>query len=49
MERMLRLLRKRRIDPAPLTTHRFPFSEVERAFGMMAAKEDGIIKPLILF
>ena len=49
MERMLRLLRKRRIDPSPLTTHRFPFTEVERAFRMMAAKEDGIIKPLILF
>lgn len=49
MERMLRLLQRRRIDPTPLTTHRFPFSDVERAFRMMAAKEDGIIKPLIFF
>ena len=49
MERMLRLLQRRRIDPSPLTTHRFPFSDVERAFHMMAKKEDGIIKPLILF
>ncbi|MEO8347702.1 MAG: NAD(P)-dependent alcohol dehydrogenase [Acidobacteriota bacterium] len=49
MERMMRLLRKGRIDPTPLTTHRFPFTDVERAFRMMAAKEDGIIKPLILF
>jgi threonine dehydrogenase-like Zn-dependent dehydrogenase len=49
MERMLRLLRKRRIDPSPMTTHRFRFSEIERAFQMMARKEDGIIKPLIVF
>jgi threonine dehydrogenase-like Zn-dependent dehydrogenase len=49
MERLLRLLQKRRVDPSPLTTHRFPFSQVERAFEMMRTKEDGIIKPLILF
>jgi threonine dehydrogenase-like Zn-dependent dehydrogenase len=49
MERMLRLLQRNRIDPSPLTTHRFPFSDIERAFHMMAKKEDGIIKPLILF
>ncbi len=49
MERMLRLLQKGRIDPTPLTTHRFPFSDIERAFHMMSRKEDGIIKPLILF
>lgn len=49
MERMLRLLQRRRIDPLPLTTHRFPFSDIERAFHMMSGKEDGIIKPLILF
>lgn len=49
MERMLRLLARRRIDPTPMTTHRFPFSEIERGFAMMTGKEDGIIKPLILF
>jgi threonine dehydrogenase-like Zn-dependent dehydrogenase len=49
MERMLRLLARRRIDPTPMTTHRFPFSEVERAFDMMASKTDGVIKPLVLF
>lgn len=49
MERMLRLLRYRRIDPSPMTTHRFPFADVPRAFEMMTKKEDGIIKPLILF
>jgi len=49
MERLLRLLQKKRVDPTPLTTHRFPFSDVERAFEMMRTKADGILKPLILF
>ena len=49
MERLLRLLQRKRVDPSPLTTHRFPFSEVDRAFEMMRTKENGILKPLILF
>lgn len=49
MERLLRLLSAKRIDPTPLTTHRFPFAEIEKAFGLMATKADGIIKPLIVF
>jgi threonine dehydrogenase-like Zn-dependent dehydrogenase len=49
MERMLQLLRTRRIDPSRMTTHRFPFAEVEKAFHLMTSKGDGIIKPLILF
>ncbi len=49
MRRLMRLMENGRIDPAPLTTHRFPFSEIERAFRMMQTKQDGIIKPLILF
>jgi threonine dehydrogenase-like Zn-dependent dehydrogenase len=42
-------LQKNRVDPTHLTTHRFPFREVGRAFKMMRTKEDGILKPLILF
>jgi len=49
MERLLRLLRTKRVDPTPLTTHRLPFAEVETAFRMMSTKADGILKPLILF
>jgi threonine dehydrogenase-like Zn-dependent dehydrogenase len=49
MERLLRLLQRNRVDPTHLTTHRFPFREVGRAFEMMRTKEDGILKPLILF
>jgi threonine dehydrogenase-like Zn-dependent dehydrogenase len=32
-----------------MTTHRFKFDELERAFEMMDRKLDGIIKPLIIF
>lgn len=49
MGRLLRLIAQNRIDPTPLTTHRFAFTEIEKAFRMMADKADGIIKPLILF
>ncbi|HVN29666.1 MAG TPA: NAD(P)-dependent alcohol dehydrogenase [Candidatus Binataceae bacterium] len=49
MERMLRLLQTKRIDPTRMTTHRFNFSEIEKAFQMMDKKQDGIIKPLISF
>ncbi|MBA3966542.1 MAG: NAD(P)-dependent alcohol dehydrogenase [Nitrospirales bacterium] len=49
MKRLMRLLVMGRVDPTPLTTHRFNFSEVEKAFSMMKTKEDGMLKPLILF
>jgi threonine dehydrogenase-like Zn-dependent dehydrogenase len=49
MGRLLRLLEAGRIDPTPLTTHRFKFDQVDKALQLMASKEDGIIKPLILF
>jgi len=49
MERMIELIRRGRIDPTPMTTHTFPFAQLERAFAMMDRKEDGIIKPLITF
>jgi len=49
MERMLRLLQSKRIDPLAMTTHRFPFAELERAFEVMDKKLDGVIKPLIIF
>ena len=32
-----------------MTTHRFRFDEIEKALQLMSTKEDGIIKPLILF
>ena len=49
MERLLRLIQTGRIDPSPLTTHRFAFNEVENAFHLMETKGDGVVKPLIVF
>jgi isopropanol dehydrogenase (NADP+) len=49
MSRLLRFLATGRVDPTPMTTHRFRFSEIETAFRMMDRKEDGMIKPLIQF
>ncbi len=49
ISRLLRLLEAGRIDPTPMTTHEFGFSEIEKAFRMMEGKEDGMIKPLIEF
>ncbi len=49
MKRLMRLLMAGRVDPTPMTTHRFGFNQIEKAFKMMQTKEDGILKPLILF
>jgi isopropanol dehydrogenase (NADP+) len=49
MTRLLRLISNRRVDPTVMTTHRFGFDEVERAFNLMETKEDNVIKPLITY
>jgi isopropanol dehydrogenase (NADP+) len=49
MGRLLRLIQTGRVNPLPMTTHRFSFDQIERAFAMMQTKEDGMIKPLITF
>ena len=49
LTRLLRLIENGRVDPTPLTTHRFPFAQVERAFHMMETKEDNVIKPLVTY
>lgn len=49
MKRLLRLIETGRVDPTRMTTHRFPFDQTEKAFEMMRTKDDGILKPLILF
>jgi isopropanol dehydrogenase (NADP+) len=49
MKRLMRLILAGRVDPSPMTTHRFKFSEIEKAFKMMQTKEGGMIKPLITF
>jgi len=49
MSRLVRLLENGRLDPTHMTTHTFPFDDIEKAFSMMESKEDGMIKPLIDF
>jgi threonine dehydrogenase-like Zn-dependent dehydrogenase len=49
MSRLMRLIQTGRVDPLPMTTHRFKFADIGRAFKMMQTKEDGMIKPLITF
>ena len=49
MGRLQRLIGTGRVEPLALTTHRFPFTAIEKAFRMMQTKEDGMIKPLISF
>lgn len=49
MSRLLRLIETGRVDPRPLTTHTFNFEQVDRALHLMETKEEGVIKPLIIF
>lgn len=49
MARLMRLIQRRRVDPLPMTTHRFRFTDIRKAFTMMQTKQDGMIKPLIAF
>ena len=49
MERLMRLIQTGRVDPTPMTTHRFDFPDIEKAFRMVQDKQDGVIKSLIQF
>ncbi len=49
MERLLRVLEMKRVDPTRMTSHTFAFKDMERAFEIMDKKLDGVIKPLITF
>ena len=49
MQRLLRILEMKRVDPTLMTTHTFPFDEMEKAFEIMDKKLDGVLKPLIVF
>lgn len=49
MERLLRILEMKRVDPTIMTSHTFAFDDMERAFEVMDKKLDGVIKPLVVF
>ncbi len=49
MKRLMRLVQNGRVNPLSLTTHRFRFDDIEKAFDLMKTKADGVLKPLITF
>jgi threonine dehydrogenase-like Zn-dependent dehydrogenase len=49
MDRLLRVLEAERLDPTAMTTHTFPFDEMERAFEVADRKLDDVVKVLIRF
>jgi threonine dehydrogenase-like Zn-dependent dehydrogenase len=49
MERLLRVLQAKRLDPTRMTTHVFEFDDMEQAFEILDKKLDDVIKPLISF
>ncbi|HEU5368017.1 MAG TPA: hypothetical protein VFU69_06120, partial [Ktedonobacterales bacterium] len=49
MERLLCILETKRVDPTCMTTHTYPFDQLDQAFEIMDQKRDGVIKPLIVF
>lgn len=49
MERLLRILEAKRVDPTHMTTHTFPFKDLERAFEISDKKLDDVVKVLITF
>ncbi|MFD2417728.1 NAD(P)-dependent alcohol dehydrogenase [Amycolatopsis pigmentata] len=49
MQRLLRVLENKRVDPTLMTTHTFHFDDMEPAFEVSDKKLDDVIKPLIIF
>jgi isopropanol dehydrogenase (NADP+) len=49
MERLLRVLETKRVDPTSMTTHTFGFGEMDRAFEVADKKLEDVVKVLIAF
>ncbi|MER6222206.1 NAD(P)-dependent alcohol dehydrogenase [Streptomyces sp900105755] len=49
MERLLRVLEAKRVDPTHMTTHTFAFGDMERAFEVADKKLEDVVKVLITF
>lgn len=47
VERAIELISSRRVNVAPLVTHHFPLEETARAFEMVSARSDGVVKAII--
>lgn len=49
LQRLLRLLERKTVDPTRMTTHEFDFDAVDEGFHLMETKKDDVIKPLVNF
>jgi threonine dehydrogenase-like Zn-dependent dehydrogenase len=49
MDRLLRILAMKRLDPTLMTTHTFAFDDMERAFEVADQKLEDVVKVLIRF
>ncbi|GAA1748950.1 NAD(P)-dependent alcohol dehydrogenase [Luedemannella helvata] len=49
LERLLRMLSAKRLDPTLMTTHIFAFDEMEQAFEVADKKLDDVVKVLVTF
>jgi isopropanol dehydrogenase (NADP+) len=49
MDRLLRILEAKRVDPTLMTTHTFAFGDMERAFEVSDQKLEDVVKTLITF
>jgi isopropanol dehydrogenase (NADP+) len=49
MQRLLRVLEHKHVDPTHMTTHRFGFDEMPRAFEVADNKLDDVVKVLVSF
>ncbi len=47
-EEILRLIAEGQIDTTPLITHRFPLSEIEKAYHVFENRLDGVIKVAVI-
>jgi threonine dehydrogenase-like Zn-dependent dehydrogenase len=49
MERLLRVIERGQVDPTQMTTHRFDFDDIPRAFEVADRKLDDVVKVLVSF
>ena len=47
VEPAIELISSRRVNVSPLVTHHFPLEETARAFEMVSARKDGVVKAII--
>jgi len=49
VDKTIRMISDRIIDPEPMITHEFPFKDTRKAFDMVSSYADGVVKAMINF